>query len=127
MNNRHKRRAEFARFRRETGGALLTWLVDANDPAMRETPPLLVGAAHLWCENLLAAPRHCICCLSLIWNRREVGALLLSMPMNATNSMSVNAVCARCWAHQALDEIEHAATDVLRAVVPNGHFEALPC
>src|SRR5215470_6091335 len=87
----------------------------------------LVGAAHLWCENLLAAPRHCICCLSLIWNRREVGALLLSMPMNATNSMSVNAVCARCWAHQALDEIEHATTDVLRAVVPNGHFEALPC
>jgi len=32
MNNRHKRRAEFARFRRETGGALRTWLVDANDP-----------------------------------------------------------------------------------------------
>jgi hypothetical protein len=39
VNNRHKRRAELARFRRETGGALLTCLVDANDPAMREVPP----------------------------------------------------------------------------------------
>jgi len=127
VNNRHKRRAELARFRRETGGALLTWLVDANDPAMREAPPLLVRAAHLWCENLPASPRHCICCLTLIWNRREVGALLLSMPVNATSSMSVNAVCNRCWADQPLDEIELAATDVFRAVVPNGYFEALPC
>jgi len=45
VNNRHKRRAEIARFRRETGGALLTWLVDANDPTMHEAPPLVVRAA----------------------------------------------------------------------------------
>jgi len=45
VNNRHKRRAEIARFRRETGGALLTWLVDANDPIMHEAPPLVVRAA----------------------------------------------------------------------------------
>jgi len=127
VNNRRKRRAELARFRRETDGALLTWLVDANDPALHKAPPLLVRAALVCCENLPAAPRHCICCLLLIGHRRELGALLLSTPANATSSMSVNAVCNSCWAQQALDEIEHAATDVLRAVVPNGYFEALPC
>ena len=125
MNNRHKRRAELARIRRETGGVLLTWLVDAQDPSLQKASPILVHAAHRWCENLQAAPRHCICCLSLIWERREVGALLLSAPPNGTTSASVNPVCNRCWADRHLDEIEQAATDVLRAVVPNGHFEPL--
>jgi len=41
-------------------------------------------------------------------------------------SASVNPVCNRWWADRLLDEIEQAATDVLRAVVPNGHFEPLP-
>jgi hypothetical protein len=100
--------------------------LDANDSALHEPPPLLVRATQLWCENLPAAPRHCICCLSLIWDRREFGALLLSMPVDAMNSTSVNAVCNRWWADQHLDEIEHAATDALRAVIPNGHFETLP-
>src|SRR5262245_37209626 len=85
VNNRHKRRAELARFRRETGGVLLTWLVDAHDPSLQKESPILVHAAHRWCENLPAAPRHCICCLSLIWDRREVGELLLSMPVNSTS------------------------------------------
>jgi hypothetical protein len=125
VNNRYKRRAELARFRRETGGVLLTWLVDTHDPSLQKASPILVHAAHRWCENLPAAPRHCICCLSLIWERREVGALLLSAPPNATTSASVNPVCNRCWADRPLDEIEQAATDVLRAVVPNGHFEPL--
>src|SRR5215510_667809 len=115
MNNRHKRRAEYAQFRRETRGALLTWLLDAND-----------RAAHHWCANLPAAPRHCICCLSLNWDQREPGALLLSAPPNAV-SVSINAVCNRCWANQPLDEIEYAATEVLRGDVPNGHFEPLSC
>ena len=126
MNNRHKRRAEYARFRRETRGALLNWLVDANDPSLHEAPSLVVRAAYHWCANLPAAPRHCICCLSLIWDQRELGALLLSAPPNAV-SASINAVCSRCWADQPLDEIEQAATEVLRGAVPNDHFEPLSC
>ena len=35
-------------------------------------------------------------------------------PVNAI-SASFNAVCNRCWADQTLDEIKHAATEVLRA------------
>ena len=123
MNNRRKRRAEIARFRR--AGVLVTWLMDANDPSWHEVPPLLVRAAHMWWEDLPAAPRHCICCLLLIWDRREVGALLLSKPPTNAIGASINAVCNRCWADQTLDEIEYAATEVLRAVVPNGHFEPL--
>jgi hypothetical protein len=53
-----------------------------------------------------------------------VGGLLLSATLNTT-SASINAVCNRCWAAQRLDEIENAATEVLRAAVPNGHFEPL--
>jgi hypothetical protein len=124
MNNRHKRRAEYAQFRRETRGALLTWLLDANDPSLHKAPPLVVRAAHHWCANLPTEPRHCICCLSLIWDQRAVGGLLLSATLNTT-SASINAVCNRCWAAQRLDEIENAATEVLRAAVPNGHFEPL--
>ena len=81
VNNRRKRRAEISRFRR--AGMLVTWLMDANDPSLHEVPPLLLRAAQMWCEDLPAAPRHCICCLLLIWERREVGALLLSKPPNA--------------------------------------------
>ena len=127
MNNRHQRRAEFSRFRRETGGGLLTWLVDAKDPSLHKAPPLLVRAAYQWCEELPAVPRHCICCLSLIWDRREVGGLLLSKPHNAIGRAAINAVCNRCWADRPLDEIEHAATEVLRAVVPKGQFDPLWC
>jgi hypothetical protein len=122
MYNRHRRRAEVSRFRRETRGALFTWLLDARDPSLQEAPPLVVRAASYWCANLATEPRHCICCLSLIWEQREVGGLLLSAPPNAT-SASINAVCSRCWVDQPLDEIEHAATEVLRAAVPNGNFE----
>jgi len=50
----------------------------------------------------------------------------LSKPHNAIDRVAINAVCNRCWADQPLDEIEHAATEVLRTVVPNGRFEALP-
>jgi hypothetical protein len=53
VNNRQKRRAEIARFRR--AGVLVTWLIDANDPSLHEVPPLLARAAHLWCEDLPAA------------------------------------------------------------------------
>jgi len=127
VNNRHSRRAELVRFRRESGGGLLTWLVDANDPSLHKAPPLLVRAAYEWCEDLPAAPRHCICCLSPMWDRREVGGLLLSKPHNAIGRAAINAVCNRCWADQPLDEIEYAATEVLRAVVPNGNFEPLWC
>jgi len=67
MNNRHKRRAEFARFRRETRAALLTWLLDANDASLQEAPPPVVRAAYPWCANLPTESRQCICCLSLIW------------------------------------------------------------
>jgi hypothetical protein len=125
MNNRRNRRAELARFRCETGAGLVTWLVDANDPSLHKAPPLLVRAAFQWCEVLPAAPRHCICCLSLIFDQHEVGGLLLSKPHNAIGSAAINAVCNRCWAGQPLDEIEHAATEVLRAVVPKGNFEPL--
>jgi len=55
-----------------------------------------------------------------------VGGLSLSAPPNAP-SASINAICNRCWADQPLDEIEHAATEVLRGAVPNGHFEPLSC
>ena len=114
-----------ARFRRETGGGLVTWLVDTRDPSLNKAPPLLVRAAYRWCEELPTAPRHCICCLSFVGDRREVGGLLLSKPHNAIGRVAINAVCHRCWVDQPLDEIERAATEVLRAVVPMGQFEPL--
>ena len=44
----------------------------------------------------------------------EQGADGRDAPANAI-SASINAVCNRCWADQTLDEIKHAATEVLRA------------
>jgi len=56
MNNRHERRAEFSRFRRATGSALVTWLVDANDPMLHEAPPRVVRAAYRIADR--ATPLH---------------------------------------------------------------------
>ena len=120
MNNRHKRRAEYAQFRRETPGALLTWLLDGNDPSLHKAPPLVVRAAHHWCGG--APPLH----LLFIAHLGPTGTGCTVIERTAECG-ECDAVCNRCWANQRLDEIEQAATEVLRGAVPNGNFEPLSC
>ncbi|MET3995964.1 hypothetical protein ABID65_007636 [Bradyrhizobium sp. S3.9.2] len=121
MSNRHDRR----RYRREASGALLTYLVDIDDPL--DAHPLLQRAARRWCDGLSAPPhRECVTCGVQMSGKRCVGALLLTTPASTKPTVaSVFGVCRECWLIRdlSLEVIERKATEVLQAVVPNGRFE----
>lgn len=126
MSNRHERRASVARYKRECGGGLITYLVDVNLEAL---PQLLACARGWWLDALpsMVPPRHCFACRACLWDRKDVGALLFSTPSLPASVTSINAICNRCWTDRPIEEIECGATKLLRSVIPGGHFEALPC
>ena len=121
MSTRHERR----RFRHKASGALLTYLVDIDDPL--DAYPLLQRAARYWCDGLSTPPhRECVTCGVWMSSKRYVGALLLTTPAITNPTVaSVVGVCRDCWVvHDlSLAAIERRATTVLQAVVPNGRFE----
>ena len=121
MSNRHERR----RYRREASDALLTYLVDVDDPL--QDAPLLQRAARYWCDGLSTPPhRECITCGAWMSGKKHVGALLLTTPaIIKPTTASVIGVCRECWLVRdlSLEAIERKATEVLQAVVPNGRFE----
>ena len=123
MSNRHERR----RYRHKSSGALLTYLVNIDDPL--DAHPLLQRAARYWCDGLSAPPhRECVTCGALMPVRKYVGALLLTTPaINKPATASVFGVCRECWIMQdlSLEAIERRATEALQAVIPSGRFEPL--
>jgi hypothetical protein len=122
---RHERRSDIARFRREASRALLTYLVEVNDPL--NGAPLLQRTARYWCDALptMLPMRHCIACDACLWDRRHLGGLLLTTPSVRPTSASIAGVCRRCWDNEPLYVIERAAEHVLQAVIPGGHFEPM--
>ena len=121
-----KRRASVGRYKRESGGALITYLVDVE---LEPLPQLLACARGWWLDALsgIGPPRHCFACRACLLDRKDVGALLFSTPSLPASVTNINAACNRCWADQPFEEIERAAAKLLRTVVPGGHFEPLSC
>ena len=123
MGTRHERR----RYRHEASGALLTYLVDIDDPL--DAHPLLKRAAYYWCNGLSTPPhRECVTCGVRMPGKKHVGALLLTTPaIIKPTTASVVGVCRECWLIRdlSLEAIERKATEVLQPVVPDGRFEPL--
>lgn len=124
--NRHARRSSLSCYRRETSGALLTYLVPPDDPALAKAP-LLRAAASNWIDALPTRIRNCLVCASWLVDRRHVGAVLLAVPDTAKpTSASTCAICMACWdADLPVSALEQACAVVLRQVVPDGQFEPL--
>lgn len=119
---RRERRADIARYRRDTSGALRTYLCEPDDAAL---DGLLQRAARSWLDALAVRVRSCIVCSSWITDRRNVGLLLLSTPSVAKpTSASVCGICREC-ADLPLEALERAATTALQAAVPGGRFEPM--
>jgi hypothetical protein len=117
--SRHERRASLARYRQETGGELDTYLVAVDQPL---DVPVLRNAARSWLNALPRRMRSCIVCSGLIWERKRVGWLLLSVPaVPKPPAATVCGICCEC-ADLPLAALEAAATTALREAVPNGKF-----
>jgi hypothetical protein len=123
VSSRHERR----RFRREASHALRTFLVAPDDPAL-DGEPLLKVAANSWLGALSVRVRHCLICNSWVVNRRDVGAVLLTVPdITKPVSAGTAAVCKACWdADLPLDALERACETVLHEVIPGGRFLDAP-
>lgn len=119
---RHERRADLARYRREAGNALDTYLVAVDQPL---DLPILRNAARSWLDALPVRMRSCIVCSGLLWERQRVGLLLLSVPaVTKPPAASVCGICREC-ALLPLAALERAATTALQAAVPGGRLEPL--
>ena len=125
MSNRHQRRADLRAFKR-AAPALRTYLCQPDDRRL-DGVPLLRAAADDWLGALTMRCRHCVICSARIIDRRDVGALLLSVPdVAAPTSAGTAAVCLTCWESEPpMVELEQACTAVLRSVIPHGRFEPL--
>jgi hypothetical protein len=114
----HERRASLARYRRETSGVLVTYLVPPDDPALNSVP-LLRRAASWWLGELSTRVRHGIVCSVWLVSRRDVGALLLSHPEVMPRAATVAGVCLECWrADLPREALEWAALSSLKALRP---------
>lgn len=119
---RHERRASLARYRQEAGNALTTYLVDPDQPL---DVPILRNAARSWLDGLPRQMRSCIVCSGLMWERKRVGWLLLSVPaVPKPPAASVCGVCIECC-DLPLPALERAATVALQTAVPGGRLEPL--
>jgi hypothetical protein len=124
--NRHQRRSDISRFRRDASSALLTYLVEPDDGALNDMP-LLKATARSWLDHLSQRIRHCIICSSWLVNREHVGLLLLATPATAKpTSASCCAICRGCAdAGLPTEALERAAEHVLREALPGERFEPL--
>ena len=120
---RHERRADLARYRREAGNALDTYLVDVDQPL---DLPILRNAARSWLDALPRRMRACIACSGLMWERQRVGWLLLSKPAVPPKppAASVCGICCEC-SDLPLPVLERACAVALETAVPGGAFEPL--
>lgn len=122
--SRHERRANLARYRRETSGVLNTFLVPPDDPAL-DGVPLLRRATDSWLDLLSVKVRTCFICSSWLADRRDVGAVLLSAPAVMPRAASVCGCCMACWqADLPREALEKAALAALRTALPGARFEA---
>jgi hypothetical protein len=120
--NRHARRSELSRYRRETGGTLNTFLVDPDKPL---DVPILQNAARSWLDALPRRMRACIVCSGLLWERQRVGWLLLSVPaVPKPPAASVCGICIEC-VDVPMQALEKACAVALQTAVPGGRFEPL--
>jgi hypothetical protein len=120
--NRAQRHIDLERFARDVGRELVTYLVEPDDPRLRDMP-LLMRASQWWIAALSTRMRHCFSCGSWLPDRRYVGLLLLSTPAVADPATaSVSGLCRKC-ANLPAEKIERAAAAALSTAVPGGRFE----
>src|SRR6188768_2457347 len=106
------------RYRQEAGSALNTYLVGPDEPL---DVPILRKAARSWVDALPRRMRSCIVCSGLMWEKRRVGWLLLSVPAVAKPpAASVCGVCCECG-----DLPLPAPTAALQTAVPGGRLAPL--
>ena len=118
--NRAQRRSEVARFRRTSGGELLSYLFDANTPL---DDGHLRAAVQFWQSHRAARRAVCIGCkCSLASQDAEIGAYLLATSPGSPGTASTSAFCGTCWTDLSDAEVEAAALRVLRQVLPNARF-----
>src|SRR5436190_21554148 len=111
---RHERRASLAQYRRETSGELNTYLVGVDEPL---PTPILRNAARSWLDALPRRMRSCIACSGLMWEKKRVGWLLLSVPaVLKPPAASVCGICCEC-VDLPMQALERACTVALQAAV----------
>lgn len=117
---RSERRAEVARFRRRTGGALLTHLVDARTSLAGH--PLLQEAVMFWRAGIGTRKLQCFACTTKFTEETRAAAFLLAAPCSMPTGVSVSALCCECWSGLSEGEMRRAALSVLQTVLPGAHF-----
>lgn len=123
--NRASRRLQAAkvnRFRRRAGRELDTALVQAG--ASLDSHP----RADLFKAAISDAYRHpgslrCMLCARQFATERPYAAFLLSCATRKPKMASLSAICAPCWSHAPVSEIEAEAERLLRGIVPGGRFD----
>ena len=122
MSTRSQRRRDLATYRHLAARELLVSLVATADRL--DDAPVLQRAMLWWLEGFMTAtpPRRCFACKAHLLDRRDAGAVLISMPANGAFAASLQGLCGRCWNGAEFDDerITRAATAALRAVCPNG-------
>jgi hypothetical protein len=120
--NRAQRHSNVEQFACDAGHELVTYLLEPDDPRLRDMP-LLRRAASWWLAGLSQRMRCCFHCGSSLLDRRHVGLLLLSTPTVASpGSAGVIGLCRKC-ADLPEETLEHSAARALRVVAPGARFE----
>jgi hypothetical protein len=120
--SRHERRSQIARFRREcSGGHLMTYLIPAG--ASFDHPVIQRAQAH-WEANRLMRQPQCIGCKVIFGeNSMRVGLWLHAISPAISHAASTSAFCEKCGRDLSDAQVDRICTRVLRALLPNGHFE----
>jgi hypothetical protein len=100
------------------GGHLNTYLVPANAKLYRQ--PLLAKARTWWSGNVQRRRPQCIACKAQFAEGAEVGFHLFSTASIMPTSASVSAFCCKCASDLSPDDIDRAATRVLRKLTGPG-------
>jgi hypothetical protein len=116
--NRHERRGAVRSVRRYD---LITHLVPSCVSLAGHAT--LHNAVLHWRTNLDVRKPVCIGCkASFLRDDARVGAFLLSVPVGGRDIVATSAFCTSCHETLSMNDIERAATRVLRSIVPGGKF-----
>lgn len=117
--NRHMRRSDMRTLRRAD---LITHCIPADDAAL-ERHKLLKDAAVSFHLPSGAHKPICISCKrSFLFDGAQVGLFLFALPVNVAGLCTTSAYCVDCAETLSPDEIDAAATRVLRTIAPGGAF-----
>ena len=101
---RHERRAEIARFRRDAGGELTTYLLGTDDRAIHREPYLL-EARDFWHAQMSLRKPRCVACEAAFADGAKPGAYLFSRAQQMPSVASVSVFCTECWSTLSDDDV----------------------